>query len=96
MGKENPPSSPGYASLYHASNPVNPFGVEYASTTDQASVIDHPFGIEHAPDNADASPDGEMPPAYHQVSIEGGNISAEVMRKIWYLPPVAKPVANAF
>jgi hypothetical protein len=80
MEKDNPPSSPGHASLYHASNPDNPSDVEYPPISNRSSAIEHSVGIELAPDNADAGPDDEAPPAYHQVSIEGGNISAEVMR----------------
>ena len=82
MEKENPPPSPGYASLYQASNSTNPSDIEYPPTSDHTPVIDHSFGIERAPDNADTGLDGEAPPAYHQVSIEGGNISAEVMRML--------------
>jgi hypothetical protein len=85
MEKDIPPPSPGYASVYQASNHANPSDIEYTSTIDHASVIDHSFGIEHAPDNVNTGLDGDAPPAYHQVSVEGGNISAEVMRTTHHL-----------
>jgi hypothetical protein len=81
MEKEVPPPSPGHASLYHASNPANPSDVEYAF------ISNHSVGVGLAPDNADIGLDGEAPPAYQTVSIEGGNISAEVMRT----PDLARP-----
>ena len=80
MEKEVPPPSPGHASLYHASNPANPSDVEYAFTSNHTSAPNHSVGIGLALDNADIGLDGEAPPAYQTVSIEGGNISAEVMR----------------
>lgn len=85
MEKENPPPSPGHASLYHVSNPANPSDVEYEAFSDHTS-LNHSLGIEPAPDNAESSLDGEAPPAYQTVSIEGGNISAEVMRMLQHSP----------
>ena len=80
MEKEDPPPSPGHASLYHASNPDNPSDVEYGFISNHVPSPIHSVGVELALDNADIGLDGEAPPAYQTVSIEGGNISAEVMR----------------
>jgi hypothetical protein len=75
------PSSPSHAQVYRASNPPNPSDNEYPPPCDATSTIDHAYGIENAPDNEEPSSESEAPPAYHQLAIEGGNISAEVMRK---------------
>ncbi len=76
------PSGIGHASSNHTSGAAYTSDIEYPSGGDSASSIDHSFGVEHAPDNAGPSTDGEAPPAYHQLIIEGlgGNVSAQVMR----------------
>jgi hypothetical protein len=58
----------------------NPTGVEAAN--DNASLIAHYSDLEHVTDDSTTVADGEAPPAYHQLTIEGagGNVSAEVMR----------------
>lgn len=75
------PYSPNQESSDHASSDANlPNNVEDASIVNQSSIIDHSYGIEHAPDNQGPEFDGEVPPAYHQLEFEGGNVTAVPMR----------------
>ncbi|RDL41346.1 Uncharacterized protein BP5553_01325 [Venustampulla echinocandica] len=76
------PSFPNNAFLYHSSNPTNPSNTSHPSDVDDASITGHSFGAENAIYDADAAPGSneEAPPAYLELEIEGGNVSAEVMR----------------
>jgi hypothetical protein len=63
---------------YHSTFPYQS-NIEY-SLDDNASVIPHYDGIEAVPTDSSTNFEDDLPPAYHQLTIANGGISAEVMR----------------
>lgn len=70
----------GHAAAYYHSASPNQSNIEYSLADDNPSVVPYYDGIEVVPDDSSASFDHEAPPAYHQLTIADGGISAEVMR----------------
>jgi len=54
----------------------NPTGIENPFVNDNASLIAHYSDFEHVTDDSAPAAEGEAPPAYHQLTIEGdgGNV----------------------
>jgi hypothetical protein len=79
MEKDSPPGI-GHAAAYHSSRSTNPSSTDFSSADGNVSAISYYPGLEVVPDDAVADRNLEAPPAYHQLTIGDGDISAEVMR----------------
>lgn len=77
MEKHDPPPTPNHAAAYFASQHTNPSNVHGASADDNASTAPQYDGIEGVR-HVEGAENDEVPPAYHQLTIGNGDVSAEV------------------
>ena len=65
---------------YQSTGNSNSPSIEYSTADDNASTIPHYSRLEIESHDADTILEDDVPPAYHQLVVGDGDVSAEVMR----------------